>query len=247
MSLSPVTKGLLYLFCALSLTYYAKTHTSELIPVRVHGLIGWSLVKQNGNLASLLVFPDDDQDNNLTKTGNRLWIDLPDNPDVLKKSFIKFSGPKMVILGDSLKIDAIHQASLDVDSAGTLWIFGKANPTAEELKKTITHLYLYTDSVYLDAQISTPSVKVTTSKEHLSITYAGLYLCYALSSCKDPEKWSLITWIKSPQNIFQQQTPQISFGSDTTTEHMLFLPSIKYAAGFYESNGILKLQKVNLK
>ncbi len=150
----PLLKSSVILILIIFLTYYGKFAPKEREAVRNHGLLSWNFPSKNG-IASLVVLPDDNIDENLTKTGHRLWINPPRHPALIEKEAAFFRGPRMTVLADSLRVESIIEIANSIDSGGTLYLIGKQFPSLITFSEQFNHLQIHFDTLspYMDLPV----------------------------------------------------------------------------------------------
>lgn len=133
-------KVAILLFGTAMLTYYAKFGARTPRIARVHGATAWVMPTPRG-LAALVVLPDDGNYANDSATGLRIWLNPPRQPEVLEnENHIRYRGPQMVLVGDSLPLATLSQIAATVDTGGTIWVLGHNFWPENMLASTAAHL-----------------------------------------------------------------------------------------------------------
>jgi len=127
------------LLAVIALTWLGKWNKPVQQPVREHGVLGWFLPTENG-LSALLIAPDDGIDTNETMTGLRLWLRPPESPEQLKKNFVLYAGPRMVVVGDSIPLHTLKQLGNTIDTGGVMWLVGKQLFQHDFLRQVLPHI-----------------------------------------------------------------------------------------------------------
>jgi hypothetical protein len=126
-----------------------KFKENERVAVRNHGLLGWNFNTTRG-IASLLILPDDGNDTNTVKTGHKIWINPPSNPDKILKEGTYFTGPRLTIISDSLGIRTLKKLANRVDKGGAIHIIGKQFAHLKEFETTNPNHRIYFDTLRRD-------------------------------------------------------------------------------------------------
>ncbi len=109
------------------LTWYGKFHEPTPRISRDHGLAVWAIPHARG-LSALVVLPDDDDDGNEVSSGMRLWLSPPREPaQVASPGGVRYRGPLMVLVGDSLPLSTLEQAAASVDTGGHVLCLGASS------------------------------------------------------------------------------------------------------------------------
>jgi len=94
-----IIRGLFFLFLCVIITYIGKIRPKTVKTVSHHGLLIW-VFQKNNHLSSLIIYPNDGDYSNKSKTGERIFIHPLVSPEELEHNHIRYNKKDLFLLGN---------------------------------------------------------------------------------------------------------------------------------------------------
>jgi len=148
---SPTTLGLrfwlrvlLLVAGAAFLTWFGKIRPHSVSVARTHGMIAWILPTSQG-LSTLWIFPDDNHSNEV-RTGLRIWLAVPSEPQQWESlEHILYRGRELIATSETMNATKASQLASMIDTGGILRLLGPMANTIPSTK-SLEHLRLRTEA-----------------------------------------------------------------------------------------------------